>query len=781
MRTFVDPPLPRSASALPGNRADALALQAIRDSVVALSRGSPSPSMVWWTDVRQSFVNRPGLALARSMGRGARRQFAADLHLAVARARLSGLTEHARLGTLAACSLHPLVHEGQVLGMAVILAANQAPVNDAQQLTDHAAVIASMDQGYCRLEVLDRVDGQPLDYRFVEINPAFVGQTGRADLLGRRASEAFEKRDPFWAQACEEVLVTGRMRHTHVPMSSAGRSYETCIMRLGGPGSRQLAVLLKDTSAQTLAQERLERSERQARQAALNAEVAHRRLATVIEATPAAVVVINNDYDVLIMNSAARELRGGSPAFGPMQGVATWADGSQRDGQALEPSQWPLSRSLRGETTRDVLQVDVPHEGRSGGILLSSSAPIRGAGGVIEGAVSVSFNITDRVMAERALKSASERKDEFLAMLAHELRNPLAPIAAAAELMRRPQVSAEQMREASIIIARQAQHLRGLVDDLLDASRVSRGLIKLQWRELDLRELLYQALEQSHPLMQGRGHQLHLKLATQALPVRGDAKRIVQVLSNVLNNAAKYTPPGGRVELSSWLDGSWVQVEVADSGIGMSRQTLASAFDLFAQGQISIDRQQGGLGIGLALVKKLVELHGGRVQAASEGLGCGSRFTVSLPLAALAAERGAELGLERGLESGSAESTRGHQGEGRQVLVVDDNVDAAHTLAMLLRACGHACEVAHDAQQALALAAQSRPDVFILDIGLPGMDGRQLARHLRQQRATEGAQIVALSGYAQPEDQLAALADGFDHYLVKPVDAQRLLDLLAGD
>ena len=310
-----------------------------------------------------------------------------------------------------------------------------------------------------------------------------------------------------------------------------------------------------------------------------------------------------------------------------------------------------------------------------------------------------------------------------------------------------------------------------MVDDLLDVSRVHRGLIKLQWREFDLRDLVHEALEQSHPQMQERGHQLYLKLSAQALPVRGDAKRIVQILANLLNNAAKYTPPVGRVELSTRLDGQWAYVEVADSGIGMSAQTLASAFELFAQGQISIDRQQGGLGIGLALVKKLAELHGGQVQAASDGLGCGSRFTLSLPLAA--------QDVESAAQPGPAEPVKQQQVQARRVLVVDDNVDAARTLAMLLRACGHPCEVAHDAQQALALVAQSCPEVFILDIGLPGMDGRQLARHLRQQPATQGAQIVALSGYAQPSEQQAALADGFDHYLVKPVDAQRLLDLLA--
>ena len=722
--------------------------------------------MVWWGDGRRPVVNRAGLALARSMGRGARRQFAADLSLASA--KRSRLSEHTRLGVHASCTLHPLLHEGRLLGMLVILAAAQAPEAEALAPTDHAAVIALMDHGYCRIELLDKVEGQLVDYRFLETNPAFARHTGRADLLGRKVSEAVKERAPFWAQAFQEVLDTGRTMHVDVPMGIGGRSYETCIMRLGGPESRQLAILIKDTSQQTLAQQRLEQSERQAREAALLAEAAHCRLAAVIEATPAAVVVVDNDYKVLVMNSAARQLRGSSPEFGPPRAVASWADGGPRDGQALQSSEWPMLRALRGQTTRDLVQIDAPHEGRSCGHFLVTAAPIRGRGGVIEGAVSVSFNITDRVMAERALKSANERKDEFLAMLAHELRNPLAPIAAAAELMRRSQASAEQIHEGSVIIARQAQHLRGLVDDLLDVSRVSRGLINIERRVLDLRGLVHEALEQSHPLIKGRGHNLQLKLSTQALRVRGDAKRLVQVLANLLNNAAKYTPPGGRLELSLRLEGAWVQVEVVDSGIGMSPQTLVSAFDLFAQAQSSIDRQQGGLGIGLALVKKLVELHGGRVRAASEGLGRGSRFTLSLPRVASEAT-----------EPQSDTAAVDRRPQAGWVLVVDDNVDAANTLTMLLRACGHSCEVAYDAMQALAVAEQRCPDVFILDIGLPGMDGRQLARRLRQQPATAGALIVALSGYAQPHDQQAALADGFDHYLVKPVDAQRLLALLA--
>jgi signal transduction histidine kinase len=633
----------------------------------------------------------------------------------------------------------------------------------------YATIIESMDQGYCRLDVLQPVPGQLLDARILEVNPAFQTHTGWSDCQGLLLSEAAVVREPFWSRAFEQVLADGQMLHATLPVGAEGRSYETCIIRLGGAGSRQLAVLLKDITARILAIKSLKESESRALEAAQRAESANRRLAAVIEATPAAVVVADPDYRIVLMNSAARELRGNSPEFGPVTARSFWADGSEREGQPLEASDWPLSRALQGHVSRQVIQIDSPEGDRSHGIFLASAAPILGPESVIEGAVVVSTNITDRVMAERSLKLANARKDDFLAMLAHELRNPLAPIVAAAQWMAQPAADLDEMRKCSAIIARQARHLSGLIDDLLDVSRVNRGHIEIERVRVDLGDLLKQALEQSHPLFNAMHHAVRLELSSQALMVRGDAKRIVQILSNLLTNAAKYTPAGGWVGVSTRLQGDWVEIEVTDEGIGMSQETLATAFDLFTQADRSVDRQQGGLGIGLALVKRLVQLHGGQVWAASPGLGLGSTFTVRLPL-------DASPDPVESVQTSVAATTLDKQA--RRILVVDDNVDAAKTLAMLLGALGHRCEVAHDAQSALQVAQRVCPDTFILDIGLPGMDGRQLASRLRQDPQTRQARLVALSGYAQPHEQQLALAAGFDHYLVKPVDVERLIELL---
>ena len=276
------------------------------------------------------------------------------------------------------------------------------------------------------------------------------------------------------------------------------------------------------------------------------------------------------------------------------------------------------------------------------------------------------------------------------------------------------------------------------------------------------------AIEQAAALLQSVGHELQVNLPEQPLPVNGDAKRIVQVLVNLVNNAAKYTPAGGWIAIDAQAQDDWVVVDISDNGIGMDEDTLLRAFDLFAQADQGTDRQQGGLGIGLALVKKLVELHGGQVSASSDGPGCGSRVTVRLPLCS---PEGLEARPHRIVEPSPGQSVR-------RIMIVDDNVDAAQTLALFLQACAHQCSVAHTGEQALALAGQSQPDVFILDIGLPGMDGKQLAQSLRADPATANATLLALSGYAQAHDKQAALAAGFDHYLVKPVDVDQLLSLL---
>lgn len=665
--------------------------------------------------------------------------------------------------------LHPLQDEGRVAGvLCIVKQTAPQPSSTWRERMNYAAVIHSMDLGFCLIEMLEPDSNGLPDYRYLEVNPAYEAHAGLSGLTGRRVSDVVTMREPFWPLAFSQVLASGQMLNTTVTLDSVGRTLEVCIMRMGGPGSRQAAVLVKNVTEQQRVARALQTSEQQARQAAKRTQADHNRLAAVLEATPAAVIVVNAQNEVTLVNSQARQLWGDLPNASPTVWRGHWADGSARQGQALTTSQWPLSRALQGETTRELIEIVSQRKGGERSVFLVSAAPIQPVETSIEGAVVVAMDITDRMMAERTLRVSNERKDEFLAMLAHELRNPLAPIAVAAEMMRRPDTSAQALRDSSAIIGRQVRHMRGLIDDMLDAARVKRGNIRLDQHCRDLRPLVSDAIEQAAALLQSVGHELQVSLPEQPLPINADAKRIVQILVNLLNNAAKYTPAGGWIAIEAHAQGDWAVVNVSDNGIGMDEDTLIRAFDLFAQGDQGSDRQQGGLGIGLALVKKLVDLHGGQVSAASEGPGCGSRITVRLPLCD--PDNGASQ-THRGTEPAPVDA-------GLRIMVVDDNIDAAQTLALFLQACAHQCSVAHTGEQAIALARQAQPDVFILDIGLPGMDGKRLAQSLRANPATAKATLVALSGYAQSHDKQAAMAAGFDHYLVKPVDVDQLLALL---
>jgi PAS domain S-box-containing protein len=390
-------------------------------------------------------------------------------------------------------------------------------------------------------------------------------------------------------------------------------------------------------------------------------------------------------------------------------------------------------------------------------------------------------DITKRRRAEQKLRDADQRKDEFLAMLAHELRNPLAPISAAADLLRIGRLDEARVRQSSAIIGRQVRHMTSLVDDLLDVSRVTRGLVTLARGPVTARAIVDEAIEQVRPMFDARRQRLEVALAEPDATVLGDKARLVQVLANLLGNASKYSPEGRRIAVSATVDadggadgdkaGEHLLLSVHDEGIGMERELTRHAFDLFTQAKRSSDRSQGGLGLGLALVKHLVELHGGTVACASPGLGKGSTFEVTLPLM-----RTAPLAADA--QAGEAAPTAGARP--LRVLVVDDNVDAAATLGMLLEACGHAVKVENGSFAALESAHAWRPDVALLDIGLPDMDGNELARRLRAAPDTRGIVLVAVTGYGQEQDRRAALEAGFDHHLVKPVDMDRLAGLLAG-
>jgi PAS domain S-box-containing protein len=383
-------------------------------------------------------------------------------------------------------------------------------------------------------------------------------------------------------------------------------------------------------------------------------------------------------------------------------------------------------------------------------------------------------DITERKQSEEQLRSANQTKDEFLATLAHELRNPLVPLRNALYLIGQLNGDDETLDKARAMMERQVQHLVRLVDDLLDVSRIGRGKIELRLQPIDLQSVVANALDTSRPHIEAAGQQLTVTVPRERISLQADPTRLAQVISNLLNNAARYTDTGGRIELSVELASGGCQppgeaiIRVRDSGIGIPPEMLPRIFDLFTQVDRSLERSRGGLGIGLTLVQQLVALHGGRVEANSPGLGQGSEFVVRLPVARVVApDPPAPAGEVIASPSGC------------RILVVDDNRDTAESLAMILQLSGHEVRLAFDGPEAIAAAVANRPDVLLLDISLPGMNGYEVARRLREDHGLTQTVLVAVTGWAQTEDRMRAQEVGFDHHLVKPVEPEALHRLLA--
>ncbi len=380
-----------------------------------------------------------------------------------------------------------------------------------------------------------------------------------------------------------------------------------------------------------------------------------------------------------------------------------------------------------------------------------------------DGVVCYFRDISQHVQARMQLEIADRQKDEFLAMLAHELRNPLAPIRNAGEVLSRLISGDARAQRAAAVVQRQVSTLTRLVDDLLDVSRITQGRVELQLRPVQLSDVVAQAVEQVEPLLKERNHSL-ATTTYRALRVHGDPARLVQCVANVLTNAAKYTDRGGRIELEVHGDGADGVISVSDNGIGIPAELQPRVFDLFVQGERTLDRAQGGLGIGLSVVKRLVEMHGGRISVASGGSGQGSRFEIRLPL------------LEHGAVADA--KPRPIEVPPRRILVVDDNEDAANSLTMVLQLDGHEVECAYTGEAALERVATFVPDIALLDIGLPGMSGYELAERMRALPGFERVHLVALTGYGQSEDRARALASGFDSHLVKPAEFRALQEIL---
>jgi len=391
------------------------------------------------------------------------------------------------------------------------------------------------------------------------------------------------------------------------------------------------------------------------------------------------------------------------------------------------------------------------------------------AGGRPVRSFGVALDITERKLAEQALQEADRRKDNFIATLAHELRNPLAPIRNAVQVLRRGGHEDPQVVWCSGVIDRQVTQMARLLEDLLDTSRLTRGQFALRLERLALPAVIEHALEIAQPRIEEHGHALSVSLPRVPLQVDGDMTRLAQVFSNLLINAAKYTPAGGRLGLTVEAVGEEVEIRVSDNGIGISAEQMPHLFDMFTQGDSLADRAQGGMGIGLSLARGLVDMHGGRISAHSPGPGRGSEFVVHLPLARTAAAASGATTMAGGVEASVATC---------RVLVADDLRDSADSLGLLIELMGHTVEIAYDGEEALRAAERFRPDIVLLDLGMPKLDGFEVSRRIRAAPWSESVRLVAQSGWGQEEDRRRTAEAGFDHHLVKPIDPAALEALM---
>jgi PAS domain S-box-containing protein len=519
---------------------------------------------------------------------------------------------------------------------------------------------------------------------------------------------------------------------------------------LASGDERLRAITQFQQKARTLEAEIVERKQQQRRAGEVQA-----RLAAIVASSDDAIVSKTLDGIVTSWNRGAERIFGYTAEEMIGQSISRLVPPGRRDD--LEAI---LGAIRRGDSVDHFETERVRKDGRTIHVSLTVS-PIRDADGCIIGASKIARDVTDR-------RRAEEAKDEFLAMLGHELRNPLAAVQSAILTARLD----ESRREHALDIARrQTGQLRRLTDDLLDVSRVARGKIVLRKERFFLTSVVERSVESARTQVEERGHTLSVSLPPE-IQIDGDAARMEQVLVNLLTNAAKYTLPGGRIEVVAELVGGEIVLRVRDNGIGISAEMLPYVFDLFSQADRSLDRAQGGLGIGLALVRRLVELHGGRVEARSGGCSQGAEFVVHLPAAS---------GPEPEERADAQEASAAAQAATRaRVLLVEDNVDAADALAMLLEVLGHKVEVAHDGLAALEAMQRMPPDVMLVDIGLPGIDGFEVARRARAVPNRKSTLLVALTGYGRDEDKERTLRAGFDYHLTKPVDIGALQELVAG-
>ena len=439
----------------------------------------------------------------------------------------------------------------------------------------------------------------------------------------------------------------------------------------------------------------------------------------------------------------------------------------QRDGKNIAPDDLPMQYAIAHRTAVSN-EIEIVRADGSVVYVQNDVEPLYDTHGQIYGCVSVCVDLTDRKLAEMGLRAADRRKDEFLATLSHELRNPLAPIRSAIEVIRLARGDQELIERARATVERQLLHLVRITDDLLDVARITQDKVQLRRERVDLRAVLQSAIEATRPMIDAQEHTLTMQLPEGPIWADVDFTRIAQALSNLLSNAAKYTEPGGHIGVAASSDAGSATITVSDNGVGIPPAQLRRIFDMFTQLQAHRDRTYGGLGIGLTLSRRLVQLHGGTIEASSEGPGHGSQFTIRLPLKTVPQEKAARPDADEGAPLNV----------GCRVLVAEDSPDAAEMLSLMLSIKGHDVRVAADGEQAVAIGSTFEPQIAFVDIGLPRMDGFEVARQLRDQLGRRVV-LVALTGWGQDEDRRRSREAGFDHHLTKPPEPEVLDRLIA--
>jgi len=606
----------------------------------------------------------------------------------------------------------------------------------------------NMLEGFSHCQMIFDEDGRAADFVYLDVNGAFELLTGLRNVVGKRVSEVI----PGIHEAHPELLETyGRVAREGKPerFEIDFRPLGICLaIAVYQPQPDHFVAVFDNITERKRVEEALRRSER-----------LYRAIGESIK------------FGVWVCAPDGKNIYA-SDSFLKLVGITQQQCSDFGWGDVLHPDDAERTIAAWKECVRTGGKWDI--EQRFRGVdgkwhpVLARGVPVRDEAGEVVCWAGMNLDISRLVEAEESLREANRRKDEFLGMLSHELRNPLAPIRNSTYILRHAEPGTEQARRAQSVIERQTEHLTRLVDDLLDLTRIGCGKIELRRSRVDLREVVLRAAEDYRLLLDDRGVTFHTALPDAKVWADIDATRVTQVVGNLLHNASKFTGRGDEVRLSLTVDRDDAEIRVQDTGAGVDAALLPHIFDPFVQGERTLARAEGGLGLGLALVKGITELHGGTVHAGSAGKGKGSEFTVRLPLLA---GRGAETRAEPRAEP---RADRGNAG--RRVLVVDDSSDAAESLADIVRMLGHHVEVAYDGPTAIEKARASPPNVVLCDIGLPGMSGYEVALALRASLDT--VQLIAVSGYAQPEDVKRAIEAGFDGHVAKPCDPEKIERLL---